>query len=275
MNYKKQGERMMKRLFATILSVLMALLMVTGCGKVEESQDSLERIQSRGKFIVGLDDSFPPLGFRNDKNEIVGFDIDLAREVGKKLGVEVEFQPVVWDNIVQEINTRNVDVIWNGCTITPERQKSFDFSEPYLYNKQVVVVMNDSPYQTLDELADKKAAVQDGSSANVALDNNPEFRDSLGEIVGYAQNDRAMLDLMGGGVDAVIVDAVVLAYYDQIQPNKFRPLDQDLGAEALGVAFNKEDATFREAVQQALNECQKEGITAELEDKWLAVSTTK
>lgn len=264
----------MKKILAFAMASIMALSVLASCGKKEEG-DSLKRVQEKGKYVVGLDDSFPPMGYRDKNDEIVGFDIDLAREVAKKMGIEVEFQPVVWDNIVQEVNNRNVDVIWNGCTITEKRKESFDFSNPYLYNKQFVVVMNNSEYNALEDLAGKKAAIQDGSSANNALDNHSEFKDSLAEIVGYEKNDRALQDLMSGGVDCVIVDATVFAYYNELEPNTFRYLEQDLGSEEFGIAFHKEDDTFREALQKALDECEAEGITKELSEKWLYTDATK
>lgn len=288
---------MMKKWGAMALSAIMAVTLFAGCSNGtkeaatetaasaeetkegaptdEESQTeaeadaSLQTMKDRGYFIVGLDDSFPPMGYADGNGEIVGFDIDLAKAVAEKLGVEVQFQPVVWDNIVQEVNNRNVDVIWNGCTITSERKEAFDFSNPYMFNKQVVVVLKDSEFQTLEDLAGKSVAIQDGSSANIALDNHPEFKDTLKEVIGFAENARALQDLAANNVDAVIVDSTVYGYYLSLQPDVYRMLDQDLGSEEFGIAFHKDDNAFREAVDKALEECLAEGKTAEIAKEWL------
>ena len=122
----------MKKIKYVGLIALVALALFAGCGKetAQDTDNSWEEIKEKGYFIVGLDDAFPPMGFRDEKGEIVGFDIDFAREAAKRMGVEVRFQPVVWDYIAQELNSKKVDLIWNGCTITEERLKVFDFTNP-------------------------------------------------------------------------------------------------------------------------------------------------
>ncbi len=118
--------------------------MLTGCDNKSKEDTSLKDIKAKGEFVVGLDDSFPPMGFKNDKGEIVGFDIDLAKEVAKKMGVKVVFKPVQWDGVVLSLNNKDIDVIWNGLTITEKRKEQINFSKPYVENKQIIVVNNDS-----------------------------------------------------------------------------------------------------------------------------------
>ncbi len=120
------------------------IFMLTGCGNKSKEDTSLKDIKDKGEFVVGLDDSFPPMGFKNDKGEIVGFDIDLAKEVAKKMGVKVVFKPVQWDGVVLSLNNKDIDVIWNGLTITEKRKEQINFSKPYVENKQIIVVNNDS-----------------------------------------------------------------------------------------------------------------------------------
>ncbi len=279
----------MKKWLVLILAALMALSVLSGCsGQADapantdapaspdaSADGSWERIQRKGYFIVGLDDSFPPMGYRDENDEIVGFDIDLAKAVAQELGIEVQFQPVVWDNIALEIANRNVDVIWNGCTITEERKQSFDFSEPYMLNEQVVVVLQDSPYQTLADLAGKEAGIQDGSSANIALDNNPEFRDSLSNVVGFADNDKALLDLAAGRLDCVIVDVTVFGHYIEKSPDTYRSLDETLGSEEFGIAFHQDDDAFRAKMQEALDALVANGTAKEISMKWFQRDVTE
>lgn len=169
------GGMMMKKILITFLMItLVASLLLTGCSgsgatksstedtKPSQSDTSLEDIKKAGKFVVGLDDSFPPMGFRNEKDEIVGFDVDMAKEAAKRMGVEIELKPIDWDSKVLELNGKKIDVIWNGLTITEERKKEIAFTKPYLENRQIIVVAAGSDIKTKADLAGKKVGVQYG-----------------------------------------------------------------------------------------------------------------
>ncbi|WMJ84882.1 transporter substrate-binding domain-containing protein [Oscillospiraceae bacterium LTW-04] len=185
-------------------------------GFLEESEapaddKSLESIKSKGKFIVGLDDSYPPMGFRDDKNEIVGFDIDLAREVAKRMGVEVEFQPIDWDSKELELNAGKIDCIWNGMTITSERVANMYFTKPYIANQQIIIVPASSGITTKTQLEGKIVGLQKGSSSLEALTSDP-IGDKVKEIVEYPDNVSAYMDLQAGRIDVFVVDSVVGRY---------------------------------------------------------------
>lgn len=174
---------------------------------------SLADIKKKGSFTLGLDDSFPPMGFKDDKGNIVGFDIDLAKEVAKRMGVELKIQPIDWTAKEMELNNKNIDVIWNGLSITPDRQQSMLLSTPYMENKQIVVVKNDSSVQKLADLKGKQVAVQDGSSAQDALKAaDPDLLASIKQV-DFKDNVAALMDLKNGNVDAVAMDSVVAEYY--------------------------------------------------------------
>ena len=143
----------MKRLLTLLLVSLMAFTLAAAGAAESKGDTSLDDVVAKGTFILGLDDSFPPMGFRDENNEIVGFDIDTAREVASRMGVELVTQPIDWNSKEQELATGNIDCIWNGFTVTPEREKVMIFSEPYLRNAQVVVVRGDSDVNTLEDLA--------------------------------------------------------------------------------------------------------------------------
>lgn len=269
----------MKKTFYAVLAALLVLSLFSGCGKqdavdslgeeeLEVADTSWQEIQKKGYFTVGLDDSFPPMGFRDEDNNIVGFDIDLARAVAEQMGVEVKFQPVVWDYIAKELNGKKVDVIWNGCTITDERKKVFDFTDPYMDNKQVVVVKADSKIKTLEDLKGKKVGIQGGSSANIALDNHPEVKDTLAALNEYSDNAKALTDLEIGRLEAVIVDVCVFGHYKQIKPDAFKMLDQDLGSEFFGVGVRKSDQTFLAELQKAMDKVVADGSAQKIADKW-------
>ena len=146
-----------------IVAVLMAvsMLAVLGCKKQKaEVEDPVAELKGRGVFVIGLDDSFPPLGFRNDDNEIVGFDIDLAKEVASRMEVAFKAQPIDWDAKEMELETGKIDCIWNGFTITEDRKAALSFTDAYLNNAQVVVVRNDSGLNSLADLSGKKIGLQ-------------------------------------------------------------------------------------------------------------------
>ncbi|NLB53197.1 MAG: amino acid ABC transporter substrate-binding protein [Syntrophomonadaceae bacterium] len=278
----------MKKKLAILLILCLSLGLMFGCGGAGEEKapapddkevaadDSLTQIEDKGKFIVGLDDAFPPMGYREEgTNEIIGFDIDLAKEVASRLGVEVEFQPVIWDTIIEELNGGNIDVIWNGLTITPERQEKIIFSDPYLDNAQIVVVQKGSPLKTKADLAGKTVGLQGGSSAMNAVKADQATYDSLGEIVEFASNDEALLDLAAGRLDAVVVDNIVGRYYISKKADVYDVADEDFGDEEFGAGFRKGDVAFRDKVQEALDEMKADGTSAKISEKWFGADIVK
>lgn len=179
--------------------------------KAPADDKSLEAIKSKGKFIVGLDDSYPPMGFRDEKNEIVGFDIDLAKEVAKRMGVEVEFQPIDWDSKELELNAGKIDCIWNGMTITPDRVENMYFTKPYIANQQIIIVPASSGITTKAQLEGKIVGLQKGSSSLEALTSDP-IGEKVKDIVEYPDNVSAYMDLQAGRIDVFVVDSVVGRY---------------------------------------------------------------
>ncbi|AUM94352.1 TPA: transporter substrate-binding domain-containing protein [Clostridium botulinum] len=263
-----------KNILFSIL-IMGLIFMLTGCGNKSKEDTSLKDIKDKGEFVVGLDDSFPPMGFKNDKGEIVGFDIDLAKEVAKKMGVKVVFKPVQWDGVVLSLNNKDIDVIWNGLTITEKRKEQINFSKPYVENKQIIVVNNDSNIKSKKDLNKKTVAIQLGSSSEVALDSDKGFVKSLKELKKYSNNTEALMDLQAKRVDAVVVDEVVGRYYISKKPNVFKVLDEDFGGESYGVGFRKTDNSFREAVDKALDEVIKDGTADKISEKWFGKGILK
>ncbi len=171
---------------------------------------SLTAIQEKGILVMGLDDNFPPMGFRDDENNIVGFDVDLAEEVCERLGVELQLQPIDWDAKELELSSGNIDCIWNGMTVTDERATNMYLSKPYLDNRQVLIVAADSGIETLADLEGKIIGLQKGSSARVAYDSS-SLVDTT-EVQEYVDNVSVYLDLQAGRVDAFLVDEVAGNY---------------------------------------------------------------
>ena len=279
----------MKKKLALILILCFSLtLFVTGCGSKTAKDDSSkqtpapaadpswQKIKDQGYFTLGLDDAFPPMGFHDEKtNDIVGFDIDLAKEASKRMGVEVKFQPVIWDTVIEELNNGNIDVIWNGLSITPDRQKQIAFTNPYIADKQIIVVKKGATIADKKALAGKKVGIQAASSAIDAVEKDTVTFKSLGELVQFDNNVDALLDLKSGRIDAVVVDEVVGRYYLAKHPADYTVIEDNFGAEDFGVGLRKTDKTFLAELQKTLDAMKADGTSAKISEKWFGENIIK
>ena len=229
------------------------------------------------ELIIGVDDTFAPMGFLDENNELTGFDIDMANAVGEKLGIPVTFQTIEWSMKEQELNQGNIDLIWNGYSVTEERKQEVLFTNPYLDNKQVVVVMADSGIESLEDLAGKVVAAQEDSSAVEAIDSHPDLAATFGDRPEFATNDMAIMDMEAGRSDAVVADSVLLDYVisHKEDPSQYRILEEDLGSEEFAVGVRKEDTALAEAINEAFAELKEDGTAAELSIKWFGEDIVK
>lgn len=264
---------MMKKFTVIFLVLLVSVASVFAGGSKEKSGDnSLEYIKSKGTFVLGLDDSFPPFGYRNENNEIVGFDVDVAREVCKRLGVELVLQPIDWDAKETELATKQIDCIWNGFTVTDERKKVLTFSESYVDNAQAVVVLNNSSYKTLADLAGKTIGIQGGSSAADAIDGEPSFKNSIKGVVEFNDNLMAIMDLEIGGCDAVVMDLLVAI--EVAKTKDIRILSEYLAKEEYAVGFRLGEIKLADAVNEQMKAMAADGTMAAIATKWLGADIT-
>lgn len=270
----------MKKLSVIALALVMAFsTLLSGCSssnsKSSSNDDSLQYVMDKGELIVGLDDSFPPMGYRDKDNKIVGFDVDLAKETCKRMGIKVKFQPVSWESKEQELSSKNIDCIWNGFGITPEREKVLTFTEPYMANPQIFVVLADSGIKTQADLKGKVVAAQSGSTAYATIDKDTKLKDSFKEFIGVEDNVKALMDLEVGGSDAVAMDTVVARYYMAKDPGKYSIIeDTTILDEVMGVGFRKGDNALCKKVEDTLKEMQKDGTLAKISKKWFGEDLT-
>lgn len=263
----------MKKLFSLLLVCMMLVGVAAHHCLAEDT--SLTDLQKRGKLVLGLDASFPPMGYLDPvTGEITGFDIDVAKAVCDKLGVKLECLGIDWDAKQMELDSGNIDCIWNGLSITPERLEAMSISIPYMKNEMVVTVLKDSPYKTLSDLAGKRLGLQTGSTAEDALNAAADFKASLGEVCFFEENATALMDLSNGGVDAVLVDFVVADYYITAMDADYVLLDETLAGEEYGIGFRKGDVALTEAVNAALTELAQDGTLAEIASKWFSQDMT-
>lgn len=262
----------MKKLGIPILVVIVVVALFSACSPAKESStadESLQYVLDNGKLVMGLDDSFPPMGFRDEGNNIVGYDVDLAMAVAEKLGVELVLQPIAWSSKELELDGMNIDCIWNGMSIDKARQAAMAMTEPYLANEMVFITNSGSDITSLAGLAGKKIGVQTGSTAEGALENAVGIK-SVVEVFGFDSNLTAFLDLETGGIDAVLIDSVVARYAITENGSDFVVIDEAVSEEFYGVGFRKADVALRDKVWATLNELTAEGVVAEISKKWFS-----
>lgn len=256
----------MKKIVALVMLIMMAGLILAGCGSTN----------SKKKIVIGLDDSFPPMGFRDDKNNIVGFDVDMAKEAAKRLGMEVEFKPIDWSSKEAELNGKRIDALWNGMNITEERKKNVLFSEPYMESKQLIFVPVGSSIKSAADLAGKIVGVQQASIGEEVVTKDAKLKASLKDFKQYSDCVAAFMDLKAGRVDAVVTDEILGRYYMSKEPGKYVAIEQPLGeVGTYGVGFRKDDKELRDKVQKVLDEMKKDGTSAKISQQWFGADIVK
>ena len=284
----------MKKRLVSFLALMLAVSLLAACGGTTSSQASSEAASSEassasseasseaessaagtvagtineGQLVIGLDDQFPPMGFRDDSNNLVGFDIDLAVAVCERLGLEAVPTPIDWTTKELELDGGRVDVLWNGLTITPERQETMLMSPAYIANAQVIVVRNDSGIQTLADLAGKTVGLQETSSADEAYA-SCAAAGTEAELIKAPENISLFTDLKIGRIDAVVIDKVFADYYiAENGEGLLTTLEEQLADEEYGIAFKMGNQELADAVLGALDELVQDGTAAEISQKW-------
>lgn len=243
-----------------LVGMTLVLMIMAGLGCASSGQGGKE-------LVIGIDDKFAPMGFRDENNEIVGFDIDYARAAAEQMGYTVKFQPIDWKAKESELSSGRIDLIWNGYTITEERKEKVLFTKPYLKNSQVAVVTAGSAVTKLEDLAGQEVGLQSLSSAADALEANP-IKAQIKKISEYPDNVLALADLKNGRVQAVIIDEIVARYYMAKEQDSFKLLDESLAPEEYGIGVKKGNEKLLEELQKALDELNKNGKAAEISIKW-------
>ena len=220
-----------------------------------------------GKFTVGFDQEFPPMGFVGDDGQFTGFDLDLAKEVASRLGLEFVPQPINWDAKDMELDSGNIDCIWNGFTMQG-REDDYTWVGPYMANNQVFVVTADSDIASKADLAGKAVEVQKDSSGLAALQGEAELSASFGSMTEVADYNTALMDLESGACDAVCMDSIVAGYQIKSSGKDMKILDDTLAAEEYGIGFKKGEDELAKAVYDTLMEMKDDGTVAKISNDW-------
>ena len=251
----------MKKVLALTLAIMMILAAFVGCG--EKKDNTL----TCGVTI------FENMNEKDADGNWTGVESELAIEVGKILGMKVEFQIIDWGQKYNELNSGAIDCIWNGFTMNG-REDDYTWTEPYMNNTQVFVVNAESGIKTLAELTGKTVEVQADSSAEAALKDMPELMDTFGTMQTTPDYNTAFMDLEMGAVDAIAMDIIVAGYQIEQRQNGCIILEEAIASEEYGIGFKKGNEELRDKVQKALNEMAADGTMKKISEKWFGEDIT-
>ncbi|MBE8953274.1 MAG: amino acid ABC transporter substrate-binding protein [Quinella sp. 1Q7] len=248
------------------LLLMLMLMFATGCGTKTE------------KFVIGVDDEFPPMCFHDEQGELVGFDVDLARETARRMGVEFEFRPIDWNNKREELTAGNIDMIWNGLDITDERKEYMLFSKPYMNDRQILLVHAGNPQviHAAGDLAGKVVGTQAGSSSETYINDIPRFKDSFAAFKTYRNFKDAFADLERGDVDALICNEITARYEMTRNRGKMELIEATIGPICeVGIAFRKDNTALRDRVQKAFDSMVADGTAKKISEQWFQADLIK
>ena len=263
-----------------ITKIALGLVAVAGmfalgaCGsKKSDAADGWKKIEESKKVTVGLDDTFVPMGFKDDQGKIVGFDVDLAKAVFKKYGINVKFQPIDWSMKENELENGTIDLIWNGYTVTKEREKKVAFTNPYASNEQVIVTPKKDNITSVNDLKGKKLGAQEGSSGYEAFTNEPKKLKDLvadNDAVQYASFNEAFIDLKSGRINGLLIDNVYADYYlkQAKQTQDYNIMPSGFANEDFAVGARKGDKQLVKKINEGLKKVEADGQYAQISKKW-------
>jgi len=251
------------RVFAGAVAIALAGLIAQSESAQAQPQDTLAQIKSRGKLIAGVKFDTPPFGFLDEKNEPVGFDLDIVRGIAKRLAVPVEFVKVTSPTRIPLLVSGNVDLVAASMTHTQERDKTIDFSITYYTGAQSLIVPKSSDIHGLKDLAGKQVSVQQGTT----LEKNIAAAAANAKVVAFKDYNSAWLALVQGRVDALTGSLNILQGFQKDNPN-FVILPDRFSVEPFGVGVRQGDSGLRDAVNFALQDMWTSGEYAELYRKW-------
>lgn len=263
-----------------LLCMVLVLMMVFSAGAaMAESESDWAYIQGKGKLTIGIT-LFAPINYYDENNELIGFDTELAKAVCEKLGVEVEFIEINWDSKEIELNSKNIDAIWNGMCITEERKQNMSMSRPYLYNTQAMVIKADKEADIMADISGKYVVAEQGSTGEGKLQGTIADDDTVVvsakeyfKDANYTPVDsmaKALMEVKSGIADVALVDSVcALAMvgegtdYDDLTVN----LDNNFGLQEYGIGF-RVGSDVTELVNNAIIELTKDGTVAQIAEKY-------
>lgn len=262
---QRKEENDMKKMFALLLVLVLALTCLSACGASSDSD--LKYIQKKGTMIVGITD-YEPMDYKDENGNWTGFDAELAEQVCEKLGVKCEFLVLGdWGKKFYELETKNVDAIWNGMTITDEVKLNTNCSDAYVVNAQVLVMKADAlaNYTTPESLSDLTFAVENGSAGQEAVLGIGIPED---QIIAVQDQAAALMEVAAGTSDACVID-ITMANAMTGEGTSYADLAAgiSLTSEEYGIGFRK-DSDVTAKVNELLQAMKADGSLQALADKY-------
>jgi len=256
---------------ALVAILLISLLAVAGCAKKEEPKAEAPKEEAKQEVVykVGTEPTFPPFEMTDEKTgEIIGFDIDLIKAIAEDQGFKVEIINLGFDGLIPAIQSGNIDIVASGMSITEKRQQEVDFSDPYIdAGLAIAVPGNNEDIKGKDDLKGKTVAVQIGTTgANKAQELLDEGL--IKEIKTFNTVDVVMLELINGGVDAVINDKPVTEAFIAKQPGKIKIVGEVLESDSYGFAVKKGNKELLDKINAGLKKAIESGKYAEIQKKY-------
>lgn len=253
-----------------VISLFGLFILLAGCApETEDTKDeSLKAILEEEVFVLGHTD-YPPFGML-DEGESLGFDIDMAEEVAKRLGVELETKYIDWDSKQFELDNENIDAIWNGFTITPERETEVTFTKPYFDNHIVMMSLKGNSYESLEDLKDKIVGVELQSSGQIAIEEKIKVEKSMKEMMKYTSVSEALMALKAGGIDVIVVDENFARYVSSKESELYEISEARFNPENYGVGLRKGSLALAERLDEIIDEMIEDGSAGEISEKWFS-----
>jgi polar amino acid transport system substrate-binding protein len=257
----------MKFKWGALLTVLLAVaLLATACTDAPASSGA----EGDKVYVVAMDASFPPMEFVDENKEIVGFDVDLLTAIAEEMGFEFEIKNTAWDGIFAGLESGDYDVIMSAVTIRADRQEKYDFTDPYINAGQAIVVRaDDTEILGPDDLSGRNVGAQIGTTGAFAI------QDIAGAILKeYDSADLALLDLVSGNIDAVVVDTPVAADYALLSAQfagRLKIVGDAITSEEYGALVNKgQNQEFLEMFNEGLSRVQSSGMYDQIYARWIS-----
>lgn len=243
----------MKKLLGLLLAGTM-MLSLASCGEKKVEKTDWEYIQEKGVMTIGVT-NYPPMNYLDDNGAWTGFDTEFAEAVGKELGVDVEFIEISWEAKETELESKNIDVLWNGMCITEERKEMWEVTEPYMYNTQAMVMKADREEEIMADVTDKKVVAEAGSTGEEKItgvidDTTDETVEVMAkdyfanaQYTGVESMATALMDVQNGVADIAVVDSVIAQGMIESEGSSLTDLvintDNKFGDQYFGIAFRK------------------------------------
>ena len=272
---KKKFQRSSRRASIVVTSLLV-LSALSACSKSDSDMSTLEKVQKQGFATYGLEAQYEPFGFRDESNNIDGYDIDLGNAIGEELGIEMRPVDTGWATVIQTMIDGGFDFILGGMTATAERAERVDFGVTYAEQASAFLVRADDTLKEQGELGGRKVAAGEGTpSVKMLEDNATQYGITYdGEIQQFGDDATAYEALAIGRIDAYATSYVSLVPLMKKRPGEFKAVmfRPDGWPDFYAcMAFRQDDDTLRNAIDEAILKLKKDGTLAKLQIKWFGV----